>query len=101
MARATRGGRIAIGAFVAIIATCMIVGNLPDKYPAVRRVSGVTHHVVDTVGCRQVWRVFAPPRNEVLALEAVVTFDNGSTARHSMRYPSLTIETQQRRLKAC
>ena len=74
----SRAGRLALSTFVIVTVTCMVVANLPDKYVPVRRASSVTHHLVDAVGLQQVWRVFSPPRNEVLALEALVTFDDGS-----------------------
>ena len=74
-----RAGRILVSVFVVGLVASMVVANLPERFAAVRRVSGVTSHVIEAVGLYQVWSVFTPPRNEVLELEARITFADGRT----------------------
>ncbi|MFN8036678.1 MAG: hypothetical protein U0V73_12160 [Acidimicrobiia bacterium] len=76
----SRGGRVAISVVVAALVGLMVISNLPAKYAATRRAQSITDPVVERLGLYQGWAVFSPPRNEVLQLEARVTYADGHTS---------------------
>lgn len=74
-----RVGRALVSLFVALTVTAMVFEVLPASVAPPDAVRRATGQYVKAVGLYQPWAVFSPPRNEVLALEATVTFDDGST----------------------
>jgi hypothetical protein len=72
-------GRALLSAFIAVTLLTLVAIQLPDSYLR-QKVLRVGQPFAQALGLDQNWAVFAPnPRNIVLALEARVTFEDGST----------------------
>lgn len=78
-------GRGLINAFLVLTLLAVIAINLPDS--TIRRdAMRPARPYLNAVGLDQSWALFAPdPRRSVIDLQAVVTFDDGSTA--TWRFP--------------
>jgi hypothetical protein len=78
---ASRGGQLVLSAFVVVVLACIVVANLPESH--VRREGlRAAGPLLRASGLDQDWRIFAPdPRRASIALEARITYADGSTVR--------------------
>jgi hypothetical protein len=71
-------GRVLLSVFIVVVLIGIVVVNLPAS-KLKSKASDATEPVVNALGLNQNWDVFAPdPRRESIALEARVTFTDGS-----------------------
>lgn len=71
-----------ISVFIALVLLTEVATHLPAGSAVHRSVSKPANQLIRVLGAEQSWGVFAPnPRSTSLALEARVTFADGSTAR--------------------
>jgi hypothetical protein len=73
-------GRAAISVFLVVTLIAIVVVNLPESVLR-RRLIGPVQPYLNATGLDQNWALFAPePRRSILDLDAVVHYDDGSTA---------------------
>lgn len=76
----SRVGRLILSAGIVLLLLAEIGVHLPNG-PLARRIGSAPTHVLQLAASEQTWEVFAPnPRGVSLRLEAIVTFEDGSTA---------------------
>jgi hypothetical protein len=88
---ASRAGRIALSAGIALLLACMVIENLPAS-PLRRAAEPAAASVLAATGVEQQWDIFAPdPRSVSIRLEARVRFrDGGRTTWSPPRGDALT-----------
>lgn len=74
-------GQVVISAGIVLVLAVMVGTHLPDS-ELERSVGPTSNRVIRMLGSEQAWGVFAPnPRSTSIGMYAVITFEDGSTAR--------------------
>ena len=76
------GGQVVISILVVLVLLTEVATHLPSGSAVHQAVSKPANQLIRILAAEQAWGVFAPnPRSSSLAIEATVTFADGSTAR--------------------
>lgn len=74
--------RVLISIAIVAVLLAEVVTHVPRGSAVYRAVGGTANQAIRVVAAEQSWGVFAPnPRSTSLGIEALITFEDGSTAR--------------------